>query len=198
MVRVYHIFGGISESELEGISDRFGFLTTIGKKLLERIGVETGAGVSIGRSTVQNLVSLYNAWKAPQHPLDPETEVIIGKCLQVPEDDVLLWNKVEELKQSYKMGIKIGRKTKIGNDVLLGLGVSIGEYCEISADCELDMFSTIHDRVILGKSVFIGKDSDVESGCKLKNRVIVSPRSVVKKNSIIKGGKVFKENTKYQ
>ena len=62
----------------------------------------------------------------------------------------------------------------------MGLGFSIGENCEISADCELDMFSTIHDRVFFGKSVFIGKDADVKSGCKLMDRVIITPRSVVK------------------
>ena len=198
MVKVYHIFRGISQSELEGILHESGFLTTIGKKLLERIGVKTESGVSIGRGTVQNLVNLYNAWKAPEHPLDPETDLLVGKFLKVPEDDVLLWNKVEELRQSYRMGIKIGRDTKIGDDVLLGLGVSIGENCEISADCELDMFSTIQDRVFLGKSVFIGKDANVESGCRLMDRVIVTPRSVVKENSIIGEGNVFKGNKKYQ
>jgi choline kinase len=61
MVKVHHIFGGISQSELEGVLDEAGFLTTIGKKLLERIGVKTGARVSIGESTVQKLVSLYNS-----------------------------------------------------------------------------------------------------------------------------------------
>lgn len=198
MVKVRHIFRGISQAELEGVFDEAGFLTPNGKKLLERIGVKTGAGVSIRPSTVQNLVNLHNAWKAPKQPLDPETEVIIGNCLRVPEDDVLLWNKVEELRKSYKMGIEIGRDTKIGDNVLLGLGVSIGEHCEISTDCELDIFSTVHDRVFLGKSVFVGKDSDVESGCKLMGRVTVSPRSVVKKNSIIKEGSVFKGNKKYQ
>jgi acetyltransferase-like isoleucine patch superfamily enzyme len=198
MVKIYHLFGGISQFELENIIDEFGFITTDGKKLLERIGVKTEAGVSIGRSTLQNLVSLYNAWKSPGRSLDKETDLLVGKVLRVPEDDVLLWNKVEELRQSYKMGIKIGRNTKIGDDVLLGIGVSIGENCEISSNCELDMFSTIQDRVFLGKSVFTGKDSDVESGCRIMDRVTVSPRSVVKKNSIIKKNIMFKENIKYQ
>jgi len=198
MVKGRHIFGGISQHELEGILDGCGLLTANGKKLLERIGVHTEAGVSIGRSTIQNLVSLYNAWKAPEHPLDPETDLLVGKCLRVPEDDIFLWNKVEELRRSYRMGIKIGRQTKIANDVLLGLGVSIGNHCELSEGCELDMFSTIHDGVFFGKSVFIGKDSDVESGCRLIDRVIVAPRCVVIENSIIREDTVVKENKKYQ
>ena len=198
MAKIYHIFGGISQHELKGILDEAGFLTIKGRKLLERIGVEIGERVSIGLSTIQNLVNLYNGWKTPERPIDPESELIIGKYLKIPEDDIFLWNKVEELKQTYKMGIKIARDTKIGDDVVLGLGVSIGKSCEISEKCELDLFSTIHDRVFLGKAVFIGKDSDIESGSQLMDRVTITPRSVVKENSIISKGTVFKENKKYQ
>jgi len=156
MAKVHHIFGGISEHELENILDKSGFLTIKGKKLLVRMGVETGIKVSIGKTTIQNLVNLYNAWKMPDHPIDPRIELLAGK-LTVPEDDIFLWNKVEELKEFYRMGIKIGEGTQIGEEVNLGLGVSIGKSCEISEKSELALFSTIHDRVFLGKQSLLEK-----------------------------------------
>jgi NDP-sugar pyrophosphorylase family protein len=197
MAKVYHIFGGISEHELESILDKSGFLTIKGKKLLARMGVQTGIKVSIGKTTIQNLVNLYKAWKTPDHPIAPEIELLVGK-LAVPEDDIFIWNKVEELKETYRMGIKIGEFSKIGEEVMIGLGVSIGRYCEVSERCELDLFATILDRVFLGKAVFIGKDSDVESGSRLMDRVVVAPRTVVKENSFIPEVFVFNENKKYQ
>ena len=198
MPKIYHIFGGISEQELDGIVDESEFLTITGKKLIEKMGVETGRNVSIGKTTIQNLVNLYNAWKNPDRPLDPGIELIIGNHVNIPEDDVMLWNKAEKLRGSYKMGIKIGDYTKIGEEVNLGPGVSIGRSCEISQGCELDFFSTIHDRVFLGKAVLIGKDSDVESGSRLMDKVVIVPRTVVKKNCFIPEGIVFNENKKYQ
>jgi acetyltransferase-like isoleucine patch superfamily enzyme len=80
---------------------------------------------------------------------------------RLPEDDVYLQGKLDALTKYYKMGIKIGEGTSIGEEVRLGLGVSIGRYCEISDLSELCIFCTIHDRVYLGKAAFIGKDSDV-------------------------------------
>ncbi len=197
MARVYHIFGGISEQELDGIVDESEFLTITGKKLLEKMGVETGRNVSIGKTTIQNLVNLYNAWKNPDRPFDREIELQIGK-VEIPEDDAMLWNKAEELRESFKMRIRIRDYTKIGEEVNLGLGVSIGRSCEISERCEVDFFSTIHDRVFLGKAVLIGKDSDVESGSRLMDKVIIVPRAVVKKNCFVPEGIVFNENKKYQ
>lgn len=197
MPKIYHIFGGISEQELDGIVDESEFLTITGKKLLEKMGVETGRNVSIGKTTIQNLVNLYNAWKNPDHPINPEIELKIGK-VEISENDVMLWDKAEKLRESYKMGIRIGDYTKIGEEVNLGPGVSIGRSCEISERCELDFFSTIHDRVFLGKAVLIGKDSDVESGSRLMDKVVIVPRTVVKKNCFIPEGIVFNENKKYQ
>ena len=198
MPKIYNIFGGISEQELDGIVDESEFLTITGKKLLEKMGVETGRKVSIGKTTIQNLVNLYNAWKNPDRPLDPGIELIIGNHVNIPEDDVMLWNKAEKLREAYKMGIKIGDYTKIGEEVNLGPGVSIGRSCEISQGCELDFFSTIQDRVFLGEAVLIGKDSDVESGSRLMGKVVIVPRTVVKKNCFIPEGIVFNENKKYQ
>src|SRR4030043_252635 len=68
------------------------FLTITGKKLLEKMGVETGRKVSIGKTTIQNLVNLYNAWKNPDRPLDPGIELIIGNHVNIPDDDVILGN----------------------------------------------------------------------------------------------------------
>jgi len=78
MGKVYHIFGGILEHELEGILDKSGFLTIKGRRLLGRIGVETGPKVAIGKSTIQNLVNLYNVWRRPARPIDLEIELLIG------------------------------------------------------------------------------------------------------------------------
>jgi len=139
--KIYHIFGGISEHELDGIVDDSGFLTTTGKMLLEKMGVETGREVSSAKSTIQNLDNLYNSWKNPDRPLHPEIELQIGK-VEIPKDDAMLWDKAEKLRGSYEMGIKIGDYTKIGEEVNLGVGVSIGRSCEISERCELEVFST--------------------------------------------------------
>jgi acetyltransferase-like isoleucine patch superfamily enzyme len=198
MTEIYHIFKGIPEHELEGVLDKSGFLTTKGQELLKRIGVETEAKVSVGMSTIQNLVNLYNEWKRPKAPLDPESEFIIGKFLGIPEDDVYLQEKLNVLTKSYRMGIKIGEGTRIGEEVSLGLGVSIGRYCEISDLCELCIFSTIHDRVSLGKAVFVGKDSDLEAGSRIMAKAVIAPRNIVKENSGITEGIVFDENRKYR
>jgi acetyltransferase-like isoleucine patch superfamily enzyme len=196
--KVRHIFGGISESNLEGFLDETGFLTAAGKRSLENLGVKTGARVSIGRTTLRNLAEVYNAWRAPERPVDAKAELLIGREIDVPEDDLFLWDKLEQLRRSYKMRITIGDNTKIGAEVNIGLGVSIGSDCEISERCELDMFSTLHDGVFLGRGVFVGKDSDVESGSRLLDKAVIAPRCVVKKKSLIRPGAVFKENKKYQ
>jgi len=198
MTEIHHIFKGIPEHELEGVLDQSGFLTIKGQDLLRRIGVETEAKVSIGKSTIQNLVSLYNEWKKPKTPLDPESELIIGKFLSIPEDDVYLQGKLDVLRKSYKMGIKIGEGTKVGEEVSLGLGVSIGRHCEISDLCELCIFSTIHDRVYIGKAAFIGKDCDIEAGSRVMAKAVIAPRNIVKENSVITEGIVFDENRKYR
>jgi len=197
MAKIHHIFGGIAEHELDGILDESGFVTTQGQKLLRKIGVETEKKVSIGKTTIKNLFVLYNGWKTPKIPIDPETELIVGNFLKIPEDDTYLLKKWEILEQSFNMGIKIGEGTRIGEDVGLGLGVSVGRYCEVSDLCELCIFSTIHDRVYLGKSAHIGKDSDVKSGSRVMARAVVAERTIVKENSLIAEGIVFKDNKKY-
>lgn len=198
MTEIYHIFKGISEHELEGLLNESGFLTIKGQKLLRRMGVETEVRVSVAKSTIKNLVSLYNEWKRPKTSIDSETELIIGKFLSIPEDDVYLQEELDVLIESYKMGIKVGEGTKIGENVSLGLGVSIGRYCEVSDLCELCIFCTIADRVVLGKGSFVGKDSDIQSGSMLMPKAIIAPRNIVKENSIITEGTAFNANVKYR
>lgn len=198
MTEIRHIFGGISEYELDGVLDESGFLTTKGQELLRKIGVNTEAKVSIGKTTIKNLVSLYNDWKRPGTSIDSETELIIGKFLSIPEDDVYLQERWDALWHSFKMGIKVGEGTKIGEDVSLGLGVSIGRYCEISDLSELCSFCTIQDRVFLGKRSFVGKDSDIQSGSMLMPKAVIAPRNIVKENSFIPEGTVFNANMKYR
>ncbi len=198
MTKIHHIFGGISGYELNGALDDSGVLTAQGQELLRKIGVDVEAEVSIGKTTIQNLVGLYNAWKIPKTPMDSETEIITGKFFKIPEDDVYLQKKYDALAKIYKMGIKIGKGTKIGENVILGLGVSIGRYCDISDNCELCIFSTVKDRVYLGKASFVGKDSEIESESRVMSRAVIAPRNIVKKNSIIAEGFVFNENRKYR
>jgi NDP-sugar pyrophosphorylase family protein len=198
MAQIHHIFSGISEEELDGALSKSGVLTIKGHDLLRRMGVETGPKLSIGMTTIQNLVILYNEWKRPKTRVHPETELIIGNYIEIPEDDVYLYGKSNELTQFFKMGIKVGEGTKVGETVHIGLGVSIGRYCEISELCDLCIFSTLHDRVHLGKAVFVGKDSDVESGSRIMAKAVIGPRNIVKENSIIPEGSVFNENKKYR
>ena len=198
MAKVYHIFGVIPEHEIDGMVDELGFLTAKGQRLLKKIGVETGPKVSIKKSTIRALVSLYNQWKRPNRQIDPETELIVGKFLGIPEEDIYLEERLDELRHSFRMGIKIGEGTIIGEDVMLGLGVTIGRFCEISDHCEICIFSTLHDKVHLGKSAFIGKDSDVESESRIMPKAVIAPRNIVKKKSLIAEGSVFNRGNKYQ
>ena len=198
MAKVYHIFGVIPEHEIDGMVDELGYLTAKGQKLLKRIGVETGPKVSIKKSTIRALVSLYNQWKRPHRQIDSETELIVGKFLGIPEEDIYLEERLDELRQSFRMGIKIGEGTIIGEDVMLGLGVTIGRFCEISDNCEICIFSTLHDKVHLGKSAFVGKDSDVESESRIMPKAVIAPRNIVKKKSLIAEGTVFNRRHKYQ
>jgi acetyltransferase-like isoleucine patch superfamily enzyme len=198
MAKVYHIFGVIPEHEIGGMVDEQGFVTPKGQKLLKRIGVETGPGVSINKSTIRALVRLYNEWKRPHRQIDSETELIVGKFLGIPEEDIYLEERLDELRHSFRMGIKIGEGTRIGDTVMLGLGVSIGKFCEISDNCEICIFSTLHDKVHLGKSAFIGKDSEIESESRIMPKAVIAPRNIVKKKSLIAEGSVFNRGNKYQ
>ena len=198
VAKVYHIFGVIPEDEIDGMVDEQGFITAKGQKLLKRIGVETGSKVSIKKSTIRVLVNLYNEWKRPRRRIDSETELIVGKFLGIPEEDIYLEERLGELRQSFKMGIKVGEGTRIGENVMLGLGVSIGKFCKISDNCEICIFSTIYDKVHLGKSAFVGKDSDVESESRIMSKAVIAPRNIVKKKSLIAEGSVFNRSNKYQ
>ena len=198
MAKVYHIFGVIPEDEIDGMVDEQGFITVKGKKLLKRIGVETGSKVSIKKSTIRVLVNLYNEWKRPRPRIDSETELIVGQFLGTPEEDVYLEDRLDELRQSFRMGIKVGEGTRIGEDVMLGVGVSIGKFCEISDYCEICIFSTIRDKVHWGKSAFVGKDSDIESESRILPKAVIAPRNIVKKKSLIAEGSVFNRSNKYQ
>ena len=198
VAKVYHIFGVIPEHEIDGMVDEHGFITAKGQKLLKKIGVETGFKVSIKKSTIRALVNLYNQWKRPHHRIDSEIELIVGKFLGTPEEDIYLEERLDELRQSFRMGIKIGEGTRIGEDVMLGLGVSIGKFCVISDNCEICIFSTIYDKVHLGKSAFVGKDSDVESESRIMPKAVIAPRNLVKKKSLIAEGSVFNRSNKYQ
>jgi acetyltransferase-like isoleucine patch superfamily enzyme len=198
MAEIYHIFGVIPEHEIDGMVDEEGFITPKGQKLLKKIGVEKGSRVSIKKSTIRALVNLYNEWKRPHRRIDSETELIVGKFLGISEEDIYLEDRLGELRQSFKMGIKIGEGTRIGEDVMLGLGVSIGKFCEISDHCEICIFSTIHDKVCLGKSAFVGKDSEVESESRIMPKAIIAPRNIVKKKSLLAEGSVFNQSNKYR
>ena len=198
MAKVYHIFGVIPEDEIDGMVDEQGFITAKGQKLLKRIGVETGSRVSIKKSTIKVLVNLYNEWKRPHRRIDSETELIVGKFLEIPEEDIYLEERLDELRQSFRMGIKVGEGTSIGEDVMLGVGVSIGKFCEISDYCEICIFSTIHDKVHLGKSAFVGRDSDIRSESRILPKAVIAPRNIVKKKSLIAEGSVFNRINKYQ
>ena len=198
MAEIYHIFGVIPEYEIEGMVDEHGFVTAKGQRSLKRIGVETGPKVSIKKSTIRVLVNLYNEWKRPHPRIDSETELIVGKFLGIPEEDIYLEDRLDELRQSFRMGIKIGEGTRIGEDVMLGLGVTIDKFCEISDNCEICIFSTIHDKVHLGKSAFVGKDSEIESESRIMPKAVIAPRNIVKKKSLIAEGSVFNRSNKYQ
>ena len=198
VAKVYHIFGVIPEDEIDGMVDEQGFITVKGKKLLKRIGVETGSKVSIKKSTIKILVNLYNEWKRPHRRIDLETELIVGKFLGTPEEDTYLEERLDELRQSFRMGIKVGEGTSIGEDVMLGVGVSIGKFCEISDYCEICIFSTIRDKVHLGKSAFVGRDSDIRSESRILPKAVIAPRNIVKKKSLIAEGSVFNRSNKYQ
>ena len=198
MAKVYHIFGVIPEDEIDGMVDEQGFITAKGQKLLKRIGVETGSKVLIKKSTIRVLVNLYNEWKRPRPRIDSETELIVGQFLGTPEEDVYLEDRLDELRQSFRMGIKVGEGTRIGEDVMLGVGVSIGKFCEISDYCEICIFSTIHDKVHLGKSAFVGRDSDIRSESRILPKAVIAPRNIVKKKSLIAEGSVFNRINKYQ
>ncbi len=56
---------------LIGNHDISAFLTKVGKKLLEKMGVETGRNVSVGKTTIQNLFNLYNVAQKHQILIDP-------------------------------------------------------------------------------------------------------------------------------
>jgi acetyltransferase-like isoleucine patch superfamily enzyme len=177
--------------------DEQGVITPKGRELLKRIGVERESNVSIKKSTIRLLINLYNEWKRPRPRIDSETELIVGKFLGIPEEDIYLEERLGELRQSFKMGIKIGEGTRIGEDVMLGLGVSVGNFCEISDQCEICVFATIHDKVYLGKSAFVGKDSEIESESRIMPEAVIAPRNIVKKKSLIAEGSVFNLNNKY-
>ena len=198
VAKVYHIFGVIPVHEIDGMADDLGYLTAKGQTLLKRMGVGTGANVSIKKSTIRVLVNLYNQWKRPHRQIDSETEVIVGKFLGIPEEDIYLEERLDELRHSFRMGIKIGEGTRIGDAVMLGLGVSIGRFCEISDNCEICIFSTLHDKVHLGKSAFVGKDSEIESESRIMPKAVIAPRNIVKKKSLIAEGSVFNRSNKYQ
>ncbi len=197
MAKVYHIFGVIPEYEIDGMVDERGFVTPKGRELLKRMGVETGPKVLIRKSTIRLLVSLYNQWKRPCPRIDTETELLVGKFLGIAEEDVYLEERLDELRQTFKMGIKIGEGTTIGEDVMLRLGVSIGKFCEVSDNCEICVFATAHDRVHLGKSVFVGRDSEIESESRIMSRAVIAPRNIVSKKSVIAEGSVFNQGNKY-
>jgi len=198
VAKVYHIFGVIPDHEIDGMVDELGYLTAKGQKLLKRIGVETGPKVSINKSTIRALVSLYNQWKRPHSQIDPETELIVGKFLGIPEEDIYLEERLDELRHSFRMGIKIGEGTIIGEDVMLGLGVTIGRFCEISDHCEICIFLHPSRQGPPRKSAFIGKDSDVESESRIMPKAVIAPRNIVKKKSLIAEGSVFNRGNKYQ
>ena len=177
--------------------DEQGVITPKGRELLKRIGVERESNVSIRKSTLRLLINLYNEWKRPRPRIDTETELIVGKFLGIPEEDIHLEERLGELRHSFKMGIKIGEGTRIGEDVMLGLGVSIGKFCEVSDYCEICVFATVHDKVYLGKSAFVGKDSEIGSESRIMANATVAPRNIVKKKSIIAEGSVFNQGKKY-
>lgn len=192
------IFGVIPEHEIDGIVDEQDFITPKGRELLKRIGVETGPKVSIKKSTIRSLIILYNQWRRPRPRTDPETELIVGKFLRIPEEDVYLEERMDELRRTFKMGIRISEGTRIGEDVMLGLGISIGKFCEVSDNCEICVFATIHDRVHLGKSVFVGRDSEIESESRIMSRAVIAPRNIIRKKSLIAEGSVFNQGNKYR
>jgi acetyltransferase-like isoleucine patch superfamily enzyme len=198
MAKVYHIFGVIPEHEIDGMVDEQGFVTAKGQKLLKKIGVETGSKVSIKKSTIRILVNLYNEWKRPHRRIDSETELLVGKFLGTPEEDMYLEERLGELRQSFRMGITIGEGTRIGENVMLGVGVSIGKFCDISDNCEICIFSSIRDKVHLGKSAFVGKDSDIESESRIMPKAVIAPRNIVRKKSLIGEGSVFNQRNKYR
>ena len=197
MAKVYHIFRVIPEHEIDGVVDEQDFITLKGRELLKRMGVETESNVSIRKSTIRLLISLYNQWRRPHPRIDSETELIVGKFLGTPEDDIYLDDRLDELRHSFKMGIRVGEGTRIGEDVMLGLGGSIGKFCEVSDHCEICAFSVVHDRVHLGKSVFVGKDSEIESESRIMPKAIIAPRNIISKKSVIAEGSVFNQGNKY-
>jgi len=198
MAQIHHIFKGISEHEIDGMVDEQGVITPKGRELLKRIGVERESNVSIRKSTLRLLINLYNEWKRPRPRIDAETELIVGKFLGIPEEDIYLEERLGELRQSFRMGIRIGEGTRIGEDVMLGLGVSIGKFCEVSDNCEICVFATVHDKVYLGKSAFVGKDSEIESESRIMPKAVIAPRNIVKKKSLIAEGSVFNQGNKYR
>jgi UDP-3-O-[3-hydroxymyristoyl] glucosamine N-acyltransferase len=107
-----------------------------------------------------------------------------------------LENRLSTSRHCIKLGIKIGEGTKIGKNVYLGLGATIGKCCRISDLAEICMGSILHDRVYIGKEAIVCKDSEVEADSQLMDRAIVAPRTLVKRNVIIFPGCVFTQNNK--
>jgi len=198
MGNVYPILGVVPEREIDGMVDEQGFVTPRGRESLKRMGVETGPAVSIGKSTLRLLVDLHRGWRRPRPRIDPEAELIVGKFLGIPEEDIYLEERLGELRKSFRLGVRVGEGTRIGEGVALGPGVCIGRFCEVSDSCEICAFSTIRDKVYLGKSVFIGKDSEIGPGSRIMPGATVAPRNVVMEKAVIAEGGVFNENNKYR
>ena len=69
--------------------------------------------------------------------------------------------------------IKIGRFCKLGDYTLFREGVSIGDICEIQADCEIGEETIIRDFTIICEGVKIG------ASCKIGPFVLIQPNVVI-------------------
>lgn len=191
MAKVRHIFDGILDYELDNAVDDKGFLTVHGELLLKKLDVIVEQGVIIEKSTIRNLIWSYNEWKKTLRERDALMIEMAKEYLVFPEGNASSKNKSNTLRHFIKFRIKIGEGTKIGKAVYIGLGATIGKYCNISDLAEVCTGSILHDRVYLGKGAMVGKDAEVETGAQLMHGAIVAPGALVRKNIIILQGCVF-------
>ncbi|MBM4340778.1 MAG: hypothetical protein FJ110_14710 [Deltaproteobacteria bacterium] len=189
MGMIKHLFNGILDHEVNNAVDDHGLLTVNGEQLLKKMGVIAEQGLIIDKSTIRILANGYNEWKKPINKQNFLFKIPVKKR---PD----LENRMNTSRPFIKLGIKIGEGTRIGKDVYLGLGATIGKYCRISDLAEICMGSILHDRVYVGKEAIVCKESEVEADAQLMYGAIVAPRTLVKRNVIILAGCVFTQNNK--
>ncbi len=180
---ITHLFQGIPNSKLDPELSSQENLENL-REDFARLGIEIGQNVSIGNSTLEQLLLIVNTALEPPEPIPEEMEILLGGCILGPsaartaED---LENSKDDNDFNITIGdnviigenchldssVKIGKNTIIGDKVIIGTGTEIGDFCEISS------------HVFFGTDCTVGDCTKADSHTTVGAETVIHPRSQI-------------------